>query len=169
MVREIVLITMFLGFLGFHGFAADQRALDRARVTFEDGTVVSLEVADTEAKRNRGLMFRETLAETDGMLFVFDAPGDYAFWMQNCLIALDIVWLDSAFRVASIAESVPPCRLPGCEPPCASANCPTYPPAAGTAARYVVELAAGFAKRHGVRTGQTLAVRLPPNRGAGEW
>jgi uncharacterized membrane protein (UPF0127 family) len=81
--------------------------------------------------------------------------------MQNCKIALDIVWLDDKFNVVSIAESVPPCRLPGCEPPCASLQCPTYPPAEGTRAKYVVELAAGFAKRHGLKTSQLIAIVLP--------
>lgn len=140
---------------------APQRAPERARVAFADGTTVSLEIADTEPKRNRGLMHRETLAEHEGMLFVFQQPGAYAFWMQNCRIALDIVWLDSSFKVLSMAESVPPCRLPGCEPPCASMACPSYPPAPGTAAAYVVELTAGFAKRHGLKTGQVLKVELP--------
>ena len=139
-----------------------QRALDRGRATFADGAAVSLEIADTDAKRQRGLMFRETLGEGEGMLFIFDQPGFYPFWMQNCRIALDMLWLDEKFRIVSIAESVPPCRLPGCDPPCASDACPTYPPAQGTVAKYVVEVAAGFAKRHGVKTSQTLAVQLPP-------
>lgn len=139
----------------------DQRALDRAQATFADGTAVALEVADTEAKRNRGLMFRESLAERDGMLFVFERPGFYPFWMQNCRIAIDILWLDDAFTVVSLAESVPPCRLQGCEPPCASNSCPSYAPSAGTTARYVIEVASGFAARHGVKPGQTVAVQLP--------
>ena len=139
----------------------DQRALDRAHATFGDGTTVSLEIADTEAERNRGLMFRESLAEAEGMLFVFERPGFYPFWMQNCRIALDILWLDDAFKIVSMAESVPPCRLAGCEPPCASNQCPSYAPAAGTVARYVIEVAPGFASRHGVKVGQTIPVQLP--------
>lgn len=154
--KGVLSIVLLMGLL-----PGAQRAQDRARVTFADGTVVSLEIADTEAERQRGLMFRERLAETDGMLFVFEQPGVYPFWMQNCRIALDIVWLDERFRVVSIAESVPPCRLPGCDPPCASMECPSYPPAPGTTAKYVVELAAGFAKRHALKTSQILAIQLP--------
>ena len=144
------------------GLMPMQRALDRAQATFADGTAVTLEIADTEPKRNRGLMFRETLAEQHGMLFVFERPGFYPFWMQNCRIALDILWLDDKFTVVSMAESVPPCRLPNCDPPCASGACPSYAPAQGTTARYVVEVSAGFSRRHGVRAGQTIAVQLPP-------
>lgn len=139
----------------------DQRALDHAQATFVDGTAVALEVADTEATRNRGLMFRETLAENAGMLFVFERPGFYPFWMQNCRIALDILWLDESFRIVSMAESVPPCRLAGCEPPCASNECPSYAPRAGTTARYVIEVAPGFSQRHGVKVGQKVPVELP--------
>lgn len=154
-------VLTFLAFLGFLGVAGDQRAAERGRATFADGAAVSLEIADTEAERNRGLMFREALGEQEGMLFVFARPGFYPFWMQNCRIALDILWLDDAFRVVSLAESVPPCRLAGCEPPCGSNACPSYAPERGTSARYVIEVAAGFAARHGVVQGQPVKVELP--------
>lgn len=158
MVREGLLIAALMA---TGASDPDQRALNRAHATFGDGTKVALEVADTEPARNRGLMFREALAERDGMLFVFERPGFYPFWMQNCRIALDILWLDESFRIVSTAESVPPCRLAGCEPPCASNACPTYAPAAGTTARYVIEVTAGFARRHGVAVGQVIPVQLP--------
>jgi uncharacterized protein len=162
MVREGVLaMAMAMAAAGIGGGGSGQHALDRGRATFADGTVVSLEIADTDEKRQRGLMFRETLAEREGMIFIFDAPGFYPFWMRNCRIALDILWLDDRFRITSLAESVPPCRLPGCEPPCSSMECPQVAPAAGTTAKYVVEVASGFAKRHGVRAGQALPVQLP--------
>lgn len=160
MVRQSLLTLGFLGFL-MGSIGSDQQALDRAQATFADGTAVALEVADTEAKRNRGLMFRPSLGEREGMLFVFERPGFYPFWMQNCRIAIDILWLDEAFTVVSLAESVPPCRLPGCEPPCASNACPSYAPASGTVARYVIEVTSGFARRHGVKPGQPVSVRLP--------
>lgn len=159
MVRKGVLIVALAAAIPVDG---GQRALDRAQAKFADGATVSLEIADTESERQRGLMFRERLAETDGMIFVFEQPGPYAFWMQNCRIALDILWLDEKFRIVSIAESVPPCRMAGCEPPCASTDCPSYAPDAGAAAKYVVEVASGFAKRHGVKKSQVLTVeRLP--------
>lgn len=159
MVRKGVLIAAVIVMTtGADG----QGALDRAQVTFADGTAVALEIADTEAKRNRGLMFRDAIPEREGMLFVFERPGFYPFWMQNCRTALDILWLDGAYTVVSMAESVPPCRLPSCEPPCASNACPSYAPAQGTTALYVIEVAPGFSERHGVKVGQRIPVRLPP-------
>ena len=109
--------------------ADPQFATPRAKVTFGDGTVVTVELASTPAAQQRGLMFRKSLAEREGMLFVFDTPDFRPFWMQNCLIALDIIWVDEASTIVSIAESVPPCKMAGCDPPCASDDCPQIPAA----------------------------------------
>ena len=136
-----------------------QFATPRGAVSFADGPTVRVEIAATEAVRQRGLMFRSSLGERDGMLFVFDQPGPYPFWMQNCLIPLDILWIDASSRVASIAASVPPCKKPGCDPPCAANDCPTYAPTPGTQAKYVLEVAAGFAAKHKVVVGQTVKIQ----------
>ena len=138
--------------------SASQFNTPRGKVTFADGTVVSVELATTQATQQRGLMFRKELAERDGMLFVFDTPDFRPFWMQNCLIPLDIIWVDATSTVVSIAESVPPCKLPNCDPPCASNDCPQYPPRPGTKAKYVVEVQAGFAKAHQLAIGQKIKI-----------
>jgi uncharacterized protein len=118
-----------------------------ASVDFPDRSHVRAELATTEAEREQGLMKRTSLGDLDGMLFVFDAPGLHAFWMKDTLIPLDMLWLDATGKVVSVAESVPPCKTP---------ECPTYPPRA--AASYVLEVNAGFAKKHTVRVGDTLSV-----------
>lgn len=137
--------------------APAQWATPRVRVVLPDRTVVNAELADTEAVRERGLMFRTDLAPGAGMLFVFDEPGRYPFWMKNCLIPIDIVWLDTGGKVVSIAASVPPCRLPACDPPCASDACPTY--GHDGLAKYVLEVPSGFARQHALKVGDS--VRLP--------
>jgi hypothetical protein len=136
-----------------------QAELRRGTVTFADNTTVRVEVAATRDAMARGLMFRKALDEHDGMLFVFDAPGFYPFWMQNCVIPLDIIWIGVDNRIVSIAANAQPCKLPGCDPPCASDACPTIPPKAGTVAQLVVEVAAGFAERHHVAVGQAVTIR----------
>ena len=123
----------------------------RAEVVFPDKTVVALEVARTEPERSRGLMHRTSLPERAGMIFLFDRPGVYPFWMKNTLIPLDIFWTDTSGTVVWIAESVPPCQA---DP------CPEYPPKA--VASYVIETNAGFAKRHGVKVGDVLTLRKLP-------
>lgn len=139
-----------------------QWATARVKVVFPDQSVIQAEVADTEAKRQRGLMFRPSLAPDTGMLFVFDRPGFYPFWMQNCLISIDIIWLDEQGQVLSIAASVPPCRFADCDPPCASDACPSYPH--DGQAKYVVEVTAGYAAAHRLEVGDHVALVgiLPP-------
>lgn len=122
-----------------------QSTESRAWVTFPNGTKVSVEVADTEAARARGLMFRETLPPNYGMLFLFQERGVHSFWMKNTLISLDILWLDSHGTIISIAQDVPPCID---EP------CPHYLPDAEACA--VVEVMSGFAKQHGVNVADTV-------------
>jgi uncharacterized protein len=152
------LVVFAFCLLPFALLSASQVNTPRAKVTFADGTVVTVELATTPETQQRGLMFRKSLGEREGMLFVFETPDFRPFWMQNCLIPLDIIWVDASSAVASIAESVPPCKLPNCEPPCASNNCPLYPPRPGTKAKYVVEVQAGFAKAHKVETGQKISI-----------
>ncbi len=68
----------------------------------------SVEIADTEALRARGLMHRERLARSKGMLFIYDAPTEPAFWMRNTLISLDMVFINPEGRVTHVHhEAVP--------------------------------------------------------------
>jgi uncharacterized membrane protein (UPF0127 family) len=131
--------------------AQGQWASPRGEVVFPDKTVVTVEIADTPALQTRGLMFREHLGANEGMVFVFDEPGEHPFWMKNTLIPLDMIWLDADRRVLSIAHSVPPCRA---DP------CPTYPHAGQ--AQYVVEVVGGFARRHGLKEGDRLVFKNVP-------
>ncbi|HEV2366071.1 MAG TPA: DUF192 domain-containing protein [Caulobacteraceae bacterium] len=68
----------------------------------------TVEVADTEATRERGLMFRKSLAPDRGMLFDFKAPQQVAFWMKNTLIPLDMLFISADGRVVSIAHGATP-------------------------------------------------------------
>lgn len=62
------------------------------QVTFHE-KYFTLEIARTEAEHSRGLGYRDTLCSRCGMLFLFDEPGEYAFWMKGMRFPLDIVWL----------------------------------------------------------------------------
>jgi uncharacterized protein len=115
------------------------------RVIFPDGFAVKIEIANEEQLRSDGLMYRDSLAPDAGMLFFFPEEGEYPFWMKNTRIPLDMIWIDSARRIAHVKHEVPPCR---------TADCPSYPPNAN--AKYVLEVAGGVAKQHGLKTGDVL-------------
>jgi uncharacterized protein (TIGR03437 family) len=120
-----------------------QARLPSTPVTLPDGSEVEAELAATFSERQRGLMFRRELPAGQGMLFLFENPGQYGFWMLNTLVPLDIVWLDSEHRVVFISENTPPCP--------AGTFCPTY--GSEATAQFVLELAAGEAAAHRVRVG----------------
>jgi uncharacterized membrane protein (UPF0127 family) len=89
--------------------------LPRARVLLEDVSggvhAVDVEVAATPETRSRGLMWRKELPEGQGMLFIFPDEEVQRFWMRNTLIALDMIFINSAGRVVGIIENAAPRSL----------------------------------------------------------
>ena len=103
----------------------------------------TLEVADTPAKQQLGLMHRKSMAPDRGMLFVFDDERERSFWMKNTHIPLDIIYADAKGTVVSIKPMKPLDE--------------TSVPSDGPA-KYAVELNKGTAQRIGVRPGDVLAI-----------
>jgi len=116
-------------------------------VWLPDGTEIRVEVMTRPEDMARGMMFRDSLAADRGMLFVHDRPGRYRYWMYQCLIPLDILWLDSSKRIVEISADTPPCKTE-------AEACPTY--GGNYDAQYVLELAAGSAARHGLKPGDAI-------------
>ena len=97
----------------------------------------AIEIADDDAERARGLMFRDALPTGHGMLFIHDAEEPQAYWMKNTKIPLDILYFDDERKLVAQQRDVPPCSL--------GDGCPSYP--SDAPARYVLELNAGEAAR----------------------
>ena len=110
------------------------------------GQRYAIEVADDDAERARGLMFRDALPEDRGMLFIHDAEVPQAYWMKNTKIPLDILYFDTGRRLVSQQRDIPPCSL--------GDACPSYP--SNAPARYVLELNAGEAARLQLQDGAEL-------------
>jgi uncharacterized membrane protein (UPF0127 family) len=86
-------------------------ALDRNTVEIASKSgvhVFTVEVADTEPARERGLMFRKELPGGQGMLFDFHRDQQVGFWMKNTLIPLDMLFIDRRGRIVNIAHSAKP-------------------------------------------------------------
>jgi uncharacterized membrane protein (UPF0127 family) len=111
------------------------------------GQRFDIEIADTESARERGLMFRDSMPASHGMLFLFEQPAVQTFWMKNTHIPLDILYFDQNYKLVSAQQRVPPCR---------SEPCVVYPSTGP--AQYVLELNAGMADKLGVKPGDELKV-----------
>lgn len=134
-------------------------ALVAAPPTFERGTavvradrgpvLVRVEIAETPAQRQRGLMFRRSLASNAGMVFLFPTEVRGPFWMKNTLVPLSIAFYGRDGRIRRILDMTPcrrdPCRL--------------YGP--GVAYRGALEVNRGAFRRWGVRVGDRVTVRRP--------
>jgi hypothetical protein len=108
-------------------------------------TPLWVEVADTLEKQERGLMFRRSLPENEGMLFVYKEPIEMSFWMRNTLIPLDIVFVGADGVILNIHQARP-------------LDESVLYRSAG-AAKYVIETNQGWCARHGIVPGDRVTLR----------
>lgn len=102
-------------------------------------TPLRVEVADTLEKQERGLMFRQSMPENEGMLFVYKEPQEMSFWMRNTFLPLDIVFVGADGIILNIHQARP-------------LDESVLYPSAGSA-KYVIETNQGWFSRHGIRPG----------------
>ena len=114
--------------------------------TGSDARMFTVEIADTDALRERGLMFRQRLPEDRGMLFDFGAPRPVSMWMKNTYIALDMLFIRADGTIAYVAENTVPKSLDVV--------------GVGEPVLAVLELAAGSARRLGLRSGDIVYHRM---------
>ncbi|MGB9848024.1 MAG: DUF192 domain-containing protein [Minisyncoccia bacterium] len=119
---------------------------ERSEVWFKNQNLkVEVEVAETLWEQARGLMGRQSLAEDEGMLFVFSDEAPRRFWMKNTFIPLDLIFISAEKKIVEIKPSFEPCV----EDPC-----PIYQ--SQLPAKYVLEVNGGFCERHNIRVGDEL-------------
>lgn len=116
--------------------------LTLTRVSLTTGEhVIRAEVAATPELRQRGLMGRAFLAPDGGMLFVFETPGIYCFWMKDTLLPLAVTFLDNQGRVLQV-EPMQPATL--------TLHCPTTP------IRYALEVTPEGLRHNGLAIGAVI-------------
>ncbi len=107
------------------------------------------EIADTPVKRARGLMFRESLDENRGMLFIFPDEKNHSFWMKNTLISLDIIFINQDKQIVGIVENAEPEN---------SQQLKVDRPS-----KYVLEIKSGLVEKYEIETGQKFKFKLKEN------
>ena len=139
---------LLLGFLIAFGFATVARAEsvcrpDQVDLRWEGGQArFGVEVADDDAERSLGLMGRESMRASAGMLFVYDSPRRATFWMKNTLIPLDMIFADATGRVTHVHAMAQPLDETVID--------------GGEGVKYVLEINGGLAKRLGIAPGAEL-------------
>ena len=126
------------------------RDVARIRVCKDKHHCITAEPAVTPTTRERGLMFRKSLPEDRGMLFVFPWSYYWNFWMKDTRIPLDMVWLNKDGRVVHIVNKAQPC---------VSEPCRIY--GSREKSLYVLELASGIAEKWHLKTGDKLLFKVP--------
>lgn len=105
---------------------------------------VEAELARTTRETMRGLMYRRSMPDDHGMLFWMRARDDHSFWMHNTCIPLDLVYIDDDGLVVGIVENAPTLNDES-----RGVGCPSV---------WVLEVNAGWTRRHGVRAGQRVTL-----------
>jgi len=138
--------TLTFVFLGFFTIAAPVRAAGLQPLEIASATGVhafAVEIADNDADRAKGLMYRKELPEGRGMLFDFQREQEVSFWMQNTYISLDMVFIRGDGRILRVVENTEPLS--------------TRLIPSGGPVRGVLEVIAGTARKLGIKPGDRVA------------
>ena len=150
----ISIAAVIVGVVGLMSIPSESKL---ESVEFPRGTIkvddvpLEVQIADTEPRRVRGLMFQDQLPYDQGMIFVFDEPGLYSLWMLNMQFNLDMIWFDENGKVVHIEKDVPPCKSA-----LEIATCQSVVPEGD--ALYVLEVTAGFIDQNNITEDSILSL-----------
>ncbi len=150
----IIIAAVIVGVVGLVSIPHESKleSVEFPRGTIKvDGIPLEVQVADTEPRRVRGLMFQEQLPDDQGMIFVFDKPGSYSLWMLNMQFPLDMIWFDGNGKVIHIEKDIPPCKSA-----LEIATCQSLVP--DGEAKYVLEVTAGFIDSNNITQDSILTI-----------
>lgn len=149
-----VILVLFIAFI-FYQFSTKStpagKTAGSSKVTI-NGTTFTVEVAKTPEQQQAGLSNRKSLAQNSGMLFIFNKPDYYNFWMKDMKFPLDMLFINGT-TVMTVYENVPP-------PANAAEN--ENPPVIAPSGPIdkVLEINAGMVKKYGIKAGDTVEITL---------
>lgn len=104
---------------------------------------IVIEIADNDKDRSQGMMYRSSMPDSTGMLFVFEQPKEQSFWMKNTSISLDILYVDENGEIVTLHKYTTPYS---------ENKIPSY-----GEAKYVVEVLGGFTNRYQIDKGDKIS------------
>jgi uncharacterized protein len=122
--------------------AQEQKQNQTALVTV-GGVNLITSLSTTPDAQSKGLAIRDSLNENEGMLFIFETPQKYSFWMKDMKFPIDIIWINQDGKIVHIEKDLPPCvfLLP----------CPSYAPKDDSL--YVLEVVSNFTNKFNINVG----------------
>jgi uncharacterized membrane protein (UPF0127 family) len=150
----VTIAAVIIGVVGLMSIPSDSKL---ESVQFPRGTIkiddiaLQVQVADTEPRRVRGLMFQDQLPYDQGMIFVFDEVGVYSLWMLNMQFSLDMIWFDQNGNIIHIEKDVPPCKTA-----LETMTCQSFAP--DGQALYILEVTSGFIDKFHITKDSKLSI-----------
>lgn len=138
-----VILGLLISLVAPFGYAQGIAQRNLPRATLNAGMyLIQVQVAATADQRATGLMFRKSMPDNEGMLFVFDRPQMQCFWMQNTLLPLTAAFLADDGTIVNTADM---------QPKTTNSHCSNRP------VRYVLEVHQGWLAQHGFGPGHRLS------------
>ncbi|MDH3277696.1 MAG: DUF192 domain-containing protein [Nitrosopumilus sp.] len=150
----IAIAAIIIGIVGILSIPSDSKleSVEFPRGTIKiDDTVIEVQVADTEPRRIRGLMFQDPLPYDQGMIFVFNDSGIYSLWMLNMQFSLDMIWFDQDGSIVHIEKNISPCKTPT-----EIMACQSIVPSGE--AMYILEVTSGFIDKYDITKDSKLEI-----------
>jgi len=136
-----VLLVFFLGLNFFNSKNTEEiQPIQNVGYVKLGGISIAVELALTPESQAQGLSGRDRLGENEGMLFVFDRPDKYSFWMKDMNFPIDIIWIGEDLQIIYIKKNATPESFPEAFTP-------------NTKAKYILEVISGFSENNNLREG----------------
>jgi uncharacterized protein len=148
----IIFIIILIGFAAFIFFQFSRAGIPTSKATIGEHTF-NVSVARTPEELQKGLSERGSLPQDQGMLFLFDQPGDHAFWMKGMQFPIDIIFINND-TIVSIAKNAQPVEE-------GNENPPLY--TSGAQADKVLEINAGLSDKYEFKVGDKVTFALEEN------
>ena len=135
-----------IAYIEIESVQTQQQEQNKTALVSLGGVNVTASLSTTPDSQSKGLSIKDSLNEKEGMLFIFESPQKYSFWMKDMKFPIDIIWINSTGKIVHIEKNLSPCYL--------LLPCPSYAPENDSL--YVLEVVSNFTNKFGVSVGDSV-------------
>ena len=145
LILFLVLLSS-IAYIEIESAQTQQQEQNKTALVSLGGVNVTASLSTTPDSQSKGLSIKDSLNENEGMLFIFESPQKYSFWMKDMKFPIDIIWINSTGKIAHLEKNLSPCYL--------LLPCPSYAPKNDSL--YVLEVVSNFTNKFGVSVGDSV-------------